>query len=406
MSSIRNYAVVTAAYWGFTLTDGALRMLVLLHFHALGYSPLELATLFLLYEVCGIVTNLTGGWVGQRLGLNFTLYLGLALQVTALMLLSLLDPLWARDFSVLYVLLVQGLAGVAKDFTKMSAKSALKVIVPEEKEGTLFRWVALLTGSKNTLKGIGFFLGGFLLSLLGYAMSLYLMAAVLAVILLLCPFVLPAGFGRSEAKVKFTAILSKSRDINILSAARLFLFGARDVWFVVGLPLFLYDVAGFSFTSVGSLMAAWVIGYGFVQAGAPGILRYSNDPRGLFWIVLLALIPFLMVALSQTGLDLTILALAGLALFGIVFAVNSALHSYLILNYSHRDHVALNVGFYYMANATGRLVGTLLSGLAYGWGGLTACLLTSGAMLLIAALFTLFLPRSNKTPAEKSLSSE
>ena len=290
MSAIRNYSVVTAAYWGFTLSDGALRMLVLLHFHALGYSPLELATLFLLYEVMGMVTNLIGGWVGSRLGLNFTLYLGLGLQVAALLLLARLDPAWNHDFSVLYVLLVQGLAGVAKDFTKMSAKSALKLIVPEEedggKEGALFKWVALLTGSKNTLKGAGFFLGGFLLSSIGYDHSLYVMAAVLAVILLACPLVLPRGFGQLKAKVKFTALLSKSRDINILSAARLFLFGARDVWFVVGLPLFLYDIAGFSFTATGTLMAAWVIGYGFVQAGAPALLRGRKDPRGLFWVVL------------------------------------------------------------------------------------------------------------------------
>ncbi len=388
--------MVTAAYWGFTLSDGALRMLVLLHFHALGYSPLELATLFLLYEVMGMVTNLIGGWVGSRLGLNFTLYLGLALQVCALMLLSLLDPLWTKDFSVLYVLLVQGLAGVAKDFTKMSAKSALKLIVPPEeeggKEGTLFKWVALLTGSKNTLKGIGFFLGGFLLSLVGYAHSLYLMAAVLAGVLILCPLVLPAGFGQLKSKVKFTALLSKSRDINILSAARLFLFGARDVWFVVGLPLFLYDIAGFSFTATGTLMAAWVIGYGFVQAAAPGILRGNQDPRGLFWVILLALIPFAMAVLEVTPLDFTIVVLAGLALFGVIFAVNSALHSYLILKYSERDHVALNVGFYYMANAAGRLVGTILSGLSYQWGGITACLITSGIMLVVAAFFTLFLP--------------
>ena len=397
MSAIRNYSVVTAAYWGFTLSDGALRMLVLLHFHALGYSPLELATLFLLYEVMGMVTNLIGGWVGSRLGLNFTLYLGLVLQVAALLLLSLLNPAWSEGFSVLYVLLVQGLAGVAKDFTKMSAKSALKLIVPSEeeggKEGALFKWVALLTGSKNTLKGVGFFLGGFLLSWLGYAPSLYVMAAVLAVILLLCPLVLPRGFGQLKSKVKFTAILSKSRDINILSAARLFLFGARDVWFVVGLPLFLYDIAGFSFTATGTLMAAWVIGYGFVQAGAPAVLRAGSGLRGLSWIVLLAAIPFAMVLLGRTGLDFTVIVLAGLALFGIIFAVNSALHSYLILRYSERDHVALNVGFYYMANAAGRLLGTILSGLAYQWGGLTACLLVSGAMLLMAALFTLFLPR-------------
>ena len=77
---IRNYALVTASYWGFTLTDGALRMLVLLHFHQLGYTPVNLAFLFLLYEFFGILTNLFGGWIGSRFGLRLTLFAGLAIK--------------------------------------------------------------------------------------------------------------------------------------------------------------------------------------------------------------------------------------------------------------------------------------------------------------------------------------
>src|SRR3546814_16323600 len=62
------YIAVTAAYWAFMLTDGALRMLVLLHFHTLGFSAIQLAYLFLLYEFMGVVTNLSAGWIAARFG--------------------------------------------------------------------------------------------------------------------------------------------------------------------------------------------------------------------------------------------------------------------------------------------------------------------------------------------------
>src|SRR5580704_13431076 len=168
MSAVRDYAVVTAAYWAFTLTDGALRMLVLLHFHALGYSPVELAFLFLFYEFFGVVTNLVGGWMAARMGLRVTLLGGLALQVASLIMLGMVNPAWARATSVAYVMGAQSLSGIAKDLTKMSAKSSIKVLFPENQESSLFKWVALLTGSKNALKGAGFFLGGLLLSVFGY----------------------------------------------------------------------------------------------------------------------------------------------------------------------------------------------------------------------------------------------
>ena len=77
----RNYAIVTSAYWGFTLTDGALRMLVLLHFYRLGYSPFTLAFLFLLYEAAGILANLIGGWLATRFGIARMLMVGLTTQI-------------------------------------------------------------------------------------------------------------------------------------------------------------------------------------------------------------------------------------------------------------------------------------------------------------------------------------
>ncbi|HEY9081359.1 organoarsenical effux MFS transporter ArsJ [Magnetovibrio sp.] len=396
-ADVRNYALVTAAYWGFTLTDGALRMLVLLHFHTLGYSPFEIALLFLLYEFFGIVTNLIGGWVASRLGLKVTLFAGLALQVTALSLLALFDPSWPVWLGVSYVMGAQALSGIAKDLTKMSSKSAVKLLVPEGEHGALFKWVAVLTGSKNALKGMGFFLGGLLLALFGFAGALAALAGGLAVVLAASVLLLPGHIGQAKTKVKFSQILSKSRAMNYLSLARLFLFCSRDIWFVVGLPLFLSVSMGWDHAEVGGYMAAWVIAYGFVQALAPKLVRKSaHAPDGALsrrWILILLAVMVVITAAVWADVQPGLVAVLGLAVFGFVFAVNSAVHSYLVLAYTEAEHVALNVGFYYMANAAGRLVGTLLSGLAYQWGGLTLCLAISSLFLLLAWLFSLALPR-------------
>ncbi|MEX2616981.1 MAG: organoarsenical effux MFS transporter ArsJ [Alphaproteobacteria bacterium] len=395
MTDIRNYAVVTTAYWGFTLTDGALRMLVLLHFHTLGYSPLEVAFLFLFYEFFGIVTNLVGGWIAARLGLKTTLFGGLALQIVALAMLAQLSPEWSRWTSVAYVMAAQALSGIAKDLTKMSSKSAIKLVVPQNAESALFKWVAILTGSKNALKGAGFFLGGLLLATLGFVDALYAMAAALAVVLAGAVTMLPRGMGKSKSKAKFSAIFSKSREINILSAARFFLFASRDVWFVVGLPVFLYATLGWSFTEVGGFLALWVIGYGMVQSVAPKIMARRGAPDGPTarnWAFLLAAIQVGIVAALAFELDPAVSVVTGLLIFGIAFALNSSLHSYLILSYSDADKVALNVGFYYMANAGGRLVGTVLSGLAYQQWGLVGCLWFSVGLVLCAALLSMLLP--------------
>lgn len=400
MKDIRNYCLVTAAYWAFTLTDGALRMLVLLHFHALGYSPLQIAFLFLFYEFFGIVTNLLGGWIASRLGLNFTLWGGLGLQVIALGMLSLLSPDWSESVSVAYVMAAQALSGIAKDLTKMSSKSAIKLLVPEDASGTLFKWVSLLTGSKNALKGVGFFLGGLLLAIMGFVPALLTMAGVLLVILIATMMSLSSGVGKAKAKVKFTQIFSKSAEINILSAARFFLFGARDVWFVVGLPIFLQVTLGWGFTEVGAFLALWVIGYGIVQSAAPALLRrrwHGQAPQGsalLEWAMILAAVTAAIAVGLQADLSPTFVIIGGLAVFAVAFAINSAVHSYLILAYTEGDKVALNVGFYYMANAGGRLAGTVLSGLLFQVYGLVGCLWASVAFVLAAGLLAWWLPRN------------
>jgi MFS transporter, APGE family, 1-arseno-3-phosphoglycerate exporter len=396
--SIRNYVTVTAAYWAFTLTDGALRMLVLLHFNQLGYTPVQLAFLFLLYEFFGIVTNLVGGWIASRTGVRFTLVLGLVLQAIALSLLALLNRGWGTVVSVAYVMGCQALSGIAKDLTKMSAKSAVKVLVPKGDDSGLFKWVAVLTGSKNALKGAGFFVGGVLLSVFGFQGALTAMAGGVLVVLLFVLTTLPASIGQSKKKAPFTGILSNSEGINRLSLARLALFAARDVWFVVSVPIFLAGVLGWSFTQVGGFMALWVIAYGGVQSASPILLSKVTQDRspGPLLASTLALGLAAVTALIPIGLHLNLhpaaTMLGGLTLFGIVFALNSSVHSYLVLAYSEADRVSMSVGFYYMANACGRLLGTLLSGVLYQLGGVSASLWGAVVLAGLAGLGAMFLP--------------
>ncbi|EHR39743.1 major facilitator transporter [Alishewanella jeotgali KCTC 22429] len=393
-SDIKQYLVVTGNYWAFTLTDGALRMLIVLHFYQLGYSPLAIASLFLFYEFFGIVTNLTGGWLGARLGLNKTMNIGLFLQIIALSML--LVP--ADMLTVLWVMVVQAISGIAKDLNKMSAKSAIKLLLPDEAQGALYKWVAVLTGSKNALKGVGFFLGGLLLALLGFQGAMAAMAAALLLVWILSLLLLKKDLGRKSFKPKFTELLSKSASLNWLSAARFCLFASRDVWFVIALPIYLASSAGWSQSAVGAFLACWVIGYGIVQALTPALTRSSKKAppaagTALHWALVLAALPWLIgLAMLFSGEPLWALLL-GLLLYGAVFAINSSLHSYLIVASANRDGVSLDVGFYYMANAAGRLVGTLLSGWAFQAYGLVACLWISGLLLLGAVACTWALRR-------------
>ena len=412
MSALRNYVLVTVAYWAFTLTDGALRMLVLLHFHELGYTPVELAFLFLFYELFGVVTNLLGGWLASRMGLRVTLLGGLALQVIALILLASVNPAWAKATSVAYVMGTQSLSGIAKDLTKMSAKSSIKVLVPENQASSLFKWVAILTGSKNALKGVGFFLGGLLLTVLGYRHALFGMAGALFVVLAGSALSLPSELGKSKAKSKFKGLLSKTREVNVLSAARFFLFGARDIWFVVGVPVFLSVKLGWGFTEVGAFLALWVVGYGVIQSGAPILIRRwtgGRAPQGRAAQVLAFLLAGVTAALAGglvTGYAPTVVILVGLGVFGAVFAVNSSVHSYLILAYSDGDKVAMNVGFYYMANAGGRLVGTLLSGIMFQVAGVTGCLWASVGFAAMAGVLSLALPKKDSSMSMSEMKTE
>jgi MFS family permease len=400
---VRNYAIVTLAYWADTLADGATRTLVLFYFYQLGYNALQVASLFLFYEIFGVLTNLCGGWLASRFGLKSTLFMGLGTQLAALAMLALMPP---GGLTVLWVMASQALSGIAKDLTKMSSKSAVKLVAGDN-EGRLYRWVALLTGSKNALKGVGFFLGGLLLSWIGFQPAVWTLMALVAVALLVAAVMMRGGLGTVNKEAKFRHLFSNNRAVNLLAVARLFLFGARDVWFVVALPVFLSSVLGWKFWQAGGFMALWVIGYGVVQASAPALLRRKSaegtahpDGRTATGLAfLLALLPAAIAAALWLEVTPVLAVVAGLILFGIIFALNSAVHSYLILAYTDHRKVAMNVGIYYMANACGRLAGTILSGLLYQaglhsgtTGGLIWCLLASTGFVLVAALLSLGLP--------------
>ena len=402
----RNYAIVTAAYWGFTLTDGALRMLVLLHFYRLGFSPFTLAFLFLLYEAMGVVANLAGGWLATRYGIQRMLAVGLCTQITGFVLLSQLSPGWTAAMSVAWVVLAQGVCGVAKDLTKTASKSAIKLTADTARSssGQLFKWVAWFTGSKNAMKGVGFFLGGLLLDQLGFRVSLWAMAGLLALVLAGVVLFVPPLMGKARASRSAKELFAKNRGINLLAAARVALFGARDVWFVVGVPVFLY-ASGWTPPMVGGFLAAWTIGYGLVQALAPALVKRSDDglstevPAARLWSALLAGVPVVMAgAVAMQAPHLEWVVVGGLAVFGVAFAVNSSVHSYLILAYAGSEKAAEDVGFYYAANALGRFIGTLLSGLLYQWGGLLLSLSGSAAMLVACWLITLALPTRRALP--------
>ena len=391
---MRDYFLIVVSYWTFTLTDGALRMLILLYFYQIGFDPLDIAFLFIFYELFGVVTNLVGGWLAARLGLNTTLIVGLITQVIALSMLMV-------DGSVLtvaYVMLAQALSGIAKDLNKMSAKSGVKLSVPLGEEGRLYRWVSVLTGSKNALKGIGFFLGGLLLNTIGFKLSMGLMASVLALVAIGTLAFLKRDLGKTTYKPKFRDMLSKSSEINRLSAARFFLFGSRDVWFVIALPVFLQLEMGWTSVGVGTFLALWIIGYGLIQTLYPIVSRTFTltEPDGrsvVWWGLALGVLPILMILLEH-GLkwDSEVVAVMGVLFFGIVFAVNSTIHSYLIVSYAKRDGVSLDVGFYYMSNAAGRLMGTVLSGLVYQQYGFMACIAVSAVCVVMSIVVSIGLP--------------
>lgn len=412
-NTTRIYLIIAAAYLLFTITDGALRMLILFFAYTQGFSPLEIAIMFVLYECCGIVTNLLAGVVGSRIGLKYVLLVGLFLQLVSFAGLFgmhfLMQVFENRYFYVTYIALVQALSGIAKDSIKMSGKSLTKLSTKENAHSLLFKLVAFLTGAKNGMKGVGYFLGTLTLNVVGFLWSLVILA-ILIVAAFPGIYFLDKELGRSKSKLDFRQIFCKGWNVNFLSAARFFLFGSRDLWFEIALPLFLRGVLKWPYVSVGIFMAVWIIAYGAMQSFTPQIvlkpLKCCFPPTSKVLIpwnaVLTVLIFVIAIALelvfrltsassNEQYYGLTVVIIIGLIIFALLFAINSAIHSYLILIYTNKDKVAMNVGFYYMANAGGRMIGTLISGIVYNYIGLAACIWISGAFLVISTILLFFL---------------
>lgn len=386
--TLRDYALVSACYQAFTLSDGALRMLVLLHLHARGQTPLGLALALLPYEAMGVVTNLLGGHLAARLGLRTTLLAGLALQIAACLLLAF-DPTGA---SIAFVMATQVLSGVAKDLAKTSAKSYVRSLEPRARTERLFGLVALLTGGKNAMKGLGFFVGGALLAWFGFRATNLVLAALLAALSVLAAMSLPKGVGKRGKGL--TSLFSHEPAVQWLAASRLFLFGARDVWFAVALPVFCSAELGWSPSATGAFLAVWVIGYGAMQAAVPRYVVVRNLRQGALatmnwtWWAMFGLLGT--VAALQAGVEPALAIVVGLCIYGLLFAIVSSLHSWLIVGIAGAEDVAERVGFYYAANAAGRLGGTFASGWLYGLdadgrSGLTGCLVVATSATALAA---------------------
>lgn len=407
-ANLRGYLLVTLCYWAFTISDGALRMLVLLHLHEHGQTAWALALLLVPYEIAGVLTNLLSGYLGARFGLKSPLVLGILLQATACAMLS-------ADVATLtlgYVMLTQVLSGVAKDLTKVSAKSYVRELAPDPDSAGLFRLVAWMTGSKNTMKGLGFFVGGALLASAGFAHTNLGLAGSLFVIAALALWLVPRIPGRQKASLR--SLLQQDRVMVWLSIARAFLFGSRDAWFAVALPLYLvardWDSVG-----VGTALAVWVMLYGVVQGLAPKLTRRTDTAGGLRATQTytgLLLLPLLASAWCVwQGVAPVAAILIGLCVYGAVFAITSSLHSWLAVSLHDDDRTAERVGFYYAANALGRLLGTLLSGYLYARGlanqqaspenGLALCLLGSLATVCLASLATAVLRRVAATASSR-----
>ena len=383
------FLLVSLCYQGFTLSDGALRMLVLLHLNQQGRTPWALLLVLLPYEIAGVFTNLLGGWLGARHGLKLPLLLGLVLQSLACLALGL-----AVAPSLAFVMLTQVASGIAKDLAKTAAKSYVRAL-PAGADDRLFARVGWLTGSKNVTKGLGFFVGGALLTAVGFQVTNLALAAALLAIALLAIWLLPNPPGKPRARI--ARVADHGPPVRWLALARLFLFAARDAWFAIAVPLYLATSLQWPSAWIGTFLSVWVIGYGLVQAATPlwwpapstaSGVRRTRVTTALLVVPLLATSAALWAGLAG-GPALVL----GLCAFGAVFAVTSSLHSWLVLAIARGDDVVERVGFYYAANSAGRLLGTVLSGALFALGtgaeaGLLACLLAATTLTLLATLAT------------------
>ena len=412
-SALGPFVVVSLSYVLFTMTDGAVRMLTLMHAHAIGFTAMEVATTFTLYELCGAGTNLAAGVAGARFGIRGTLVCGLVLQLAGLGTLFAWDASWSRGRAMAFVTCAQALCGVAKDLTKLGGKTVTKLVTPDDAQRSLFKLVSGITGLKNSFKGVGYFIGAAMLGV-SYEAALWTQIGLIVVALPFAIFGLDASLGKvSKKNITLGAVFKQNRNMNVLSLSRVFLFGSRDLWFEVPLPFFLRSAEGMGWprSAVGALLAGYIIFYGQLQTWTPQAflapLRQNppNKHAAVVWNFALVSVPLFLGAFVQSAMfrdhpgettAKTVVIFIGVFVFAFLFAVNSAIHSYLVIKYAEGNKVAINVGYYYMANAFGRLIGTIVSGALYSYvgsavEGFAACFWASSVFVLLSAVIELFL---------------
>lgn len=457
--ALRPFVIISSSYLLFTITDGAIRMIVLLHAYNKSFSALEVSIMFSLYELAGVFTNLAAGLMGAKWGIKFTLIIGLSLQLLSYGLMFGWQDSWTKSEAIIYVTVAQMFAGIAKDLTKLGGKTVTKLVTPDEKETQLFKLVSFITGWKNSLKGVGYFAGAALLQV-SYVLALSVMMALVLIAMpwAICGLDRSLGTAKKKNATWKDAFKMDNQKLNLLSAARLFLFASRDFWFEVPLPFFLRAPAceglgtetcfqssdcsqgaicgssgyceninpgggcgglGLERVVVGAILGGYIILYGQVQSLTPqlvtGPLRQSppNKLTEVFWglincVPTLIMAVAMMLAPSFVNADadeMTIWFAVNVVAFAVIFAINSSIHSFLVVNYAAKDKVAVSVGFYYMSNACGRLMGTIGSGVLYTFigenigslagtdavAGLAACFLAGTISSLIAAVITIMI---------------
>jgi len=442
VAPVHNLYVTVWSFNLFTITDGAIRSIILLYANKLGFNAILIAVMFSMYELAGVFTNLFGGVIATRYGLKFTLLCSLVCQVVGLGLLLTIEPIFGdletmtnKGGATAFITFCQALSGIAKDLMKLSCKSMPKLVSKPGDDDKLFVLVAWVTGLKNSFKGFGSIVGAILINFTSLVTSVCVLLGIIGLIVPAPILYMDKFLGMNKKNAVFNLkVLQKGRDVNVLSLARFFLFGARDIWYEIAAPLFLSQALLWSDWTVGLFLGGYTIVYGFFQTsvsklfkksskenlsslakvfnGLPPVSQVKNWAYGtaaqlVVWsCILYPLYRHLINTGNSDGAlwGINIVFVFGVLCFAILFAVNSAVHSYFIVRYAGKDKLAMDMGFYYMANAGGRLVGTLLSGVIYYYTekqfGLSVPLWSAGATMIAAGFVAIRLeePATEMSP--------
>jgi MFS family permease len=407
--AIKPFVVISASYLLFTVTDGGIRTIVLFNAFQRKFSAFEVSIMFVLYELAGTFTNFLAGIAGARWGLKATMLAGLFLQLGGIGMLFGWSEKFTKEQAIIFVTIAQMLSGISKDLVKLGGKAVTKLVTPDSKQGVLYKRVSMITGLKNSLKGVGYFLGGALVQWSYFGA----LGVMMGIVLLAIPWPalgLESGLGRTRREnITWRSVFKKNHNIQALSAARFFLFASRDAWFDVPLPFYLRSKEGFGWerAAAAALLGAWIILYGQVQSWTPQLVAKplkqfpANKYHAALWAGINAVIPLVLGCFLQFSdifrahdvRAMMPILLVGVFVFAIIFAINSSIHSYLAVKYSEGDKIAVDIGFYYMSNSAGRLFGTLVGGALFEFvgnytNGFAACFWFSLCLTVVAAAIT------------------